>query len=44
MADSFYNTKEYREKQSTITKGNWKRGIFDRALDEYEMDTSTKDI
>ncbi len=29
MADSFYNTKEYKEKQSAITKENWKRGIFD---------------
>jgi hypothetical protein len=28
MADSFYNTKEYKEKQSAITKENWKRGIF----------------
>jgi len=29
MADSFYNTKEYKEKQSAITKENWRKGIFD---------------
>ena len=37
MTDSFYNTKEYKEKQSAITKENWKRGIFDRALDKKEV-------
>jgi len=29
MADFFYNTREYKGKQSAITKENWKRGIFD---------------
>jgi len=28
MADSFYNTKKYKRKQSAITKENWKKGIF----------------
>jgi len=28
MTDSFYNTKEYKEKQSKITKRNWRKGIF----------------
>lgn len=29
MAGNFYNTKEYKVKQSAITKENWKRGVFD---------------
>jgi len=29
MANDFYNTREYKEKQSKITKRNWKKGIFD---------------
>lgn len=29
MAHHSYNRKEYREKQSIITKANWKKGVFD---------------
>jgi len=29
MTHDFYNTQEYKEKQSTITKENWRKGIFD---------------
>ena len=28
MDDYFYSTKEYRERQSAITKENWRKGIF----------------
>ena len=28
MTHDFYNNQEYKEKQSTITKENWKKGIF----------------
>jgi len=28
MSHDFYNTQEYKEKQSAITKENWKKGIF----------------
>ena len=28
MSYNFYQSKEYREKQSTITKENWRRGLF----------------
>jgi len=28
MTHDFYNTQEYKEKQSTITKENWRKGIF----------------
>jgi len=28
MTYDFYNNQEYKEKQSTITKENWKKGIF----------------
>lgn len=29
MARDFYHSKEYKERQSIITKKNWERGIFD---------------
>jgi len=29
MSHSFYNSPEYRQKQSVITRENWKRGVFD---------------
>jgi len=29
MPHDFYNTQEYKNKQSAITKENWKKGIFD---------------
>ena len=29
MGYDFYNSKEYREKQSAITKENWRKGVFD---------------
>ena len=29
MHFDFYHSKEYREKQSVITKENWRRGVFD---------------
>jgi len=29
MSYDFYQSKEYREKQSILTKGNWKKGLFD---------------
>lgn len=29
MTHDFYNSQEYKEKQSTATKENWRKGIFD---------------
>ncbi|MDO8474078.1 MAG: hypothetical protein Q7S62_00790 [bacterium] len=29
MSYSFYQTKEYKEKQSSLMKANWKKGLFD---------------
>lgn len=29
MSYSFYQTKEYKEKQSNLTKANWRKGLFD---------------
>ena len=29
MSRDFYNTQEYKEKQSAIMKENWKKGVFD---------------
>lgn len=29
MAHDFYNSKDYKERQSIITKKNWEKGIFD---------------
>lgn len=32
MSYDFYNSKEYREKQSAIMKENWSRGVFNFLL------------